>query len=190
MAGNKGTANSPTSGTKSPADKTAAGRKTSLSPSVPASGGSSFQLRKKDSILIERKKDGDESVLDELCMELRKGLQYSIAKLRRALMANKVTVDRRDEFGCTLLMSAAQGGLLQSIFDLVKRNVDLDQRDPDGNTAMHYAVLHGHTAIADALEEAGADRSPQNWVGESPQDISSQRLGQRAFRELRQGLSG
>ena len=46
--------------------------------------------------------------MDELGQDLRKGLQFGIAKLRRALMASKVTVTSRDDYGCTLLMSAAQ----------------------------------------------------------------------------------
>ncbi|KAJ1483941.1 hypothetical protein T484DRAFT_1798490 [Baffinella frigidus] len=64
------------------------------------------------------------------------------------------------------------------------------EQDPEGNTAMHYAVLYERAKVEEALIEAGAERYPANNIGETPDDTNLERLRQHAFRELRQGQSG
>jgi len=55
--------------------------------------------------------------------------------------------------------------LLVKDFDPDQLRSELDMIDLAGDTALHYAVDHGHTRVIEALLEAGADASLRNNVG-------------------------
>jgi ankyrin repeat protein len=48
---------------------------------------------------------------------------------------------------------------------------DVHAADPDGNTALHAAVLLGYPAVVDLLIEHGARLDAKNSNDQSPQDL-------------------
>jgi ankyrin repeat protein len=63
---------------------------------------------------------------------------------------------RLPAFKTTFLHIAADSGLLTVILAMLKHQVDVDEEDSDGRTALDYAYYRRHYAIAGALLIAGA----------------------------------
>ena len=58
--------------------------------------------------------------------------------------------------GRSLLHLAASLGFDNLIRELIKRGTDLDKRDANGYTALHYSILYGHNLCTQVLVQAGA----------------------------------
>ena len=66
--------------------------------------------------------------------------------------------------------------LLQAIYDddmvevrrLVAMGVNLDQRDANGSTALHYASAKGQVEVIKLLVEHGADKEAKTANGATP----------------------
>src|SRR5262245_6211386 len=56
----------------------------------------------------------------------------------------------------TRLLDAARRDDLQAVRELIERKVDVDLRQPDGATALHWAAHWNNLAMADLLIRAGA----------------------------------
>ena len=63
------------------------------------------------------------------------------------------------------LADAAMYGDSAKITDLLERGADVDAAQPDGATALHWAVYRDDVEIAQALLEAGADAAATNREG-------------------------
>ncbi|KAI6131684.1 hypothetical protein EDD16DRAFT_1537987 [Pisolithus croceorrhizus] len=74
--------------------------------------------------------------------------------------------------GQTLLHLAAFLGLAALTEFLIAHDVDLDARDRNGCTALHFSVLSHSQSCAALLVSAGADLEVVNALGKTPQDIS------------------
>ena len=74
-----------------------------------------------------------------------------------------------DNEGDTCLSLAAFFGHTETVRYLVGLpEVDVNHRDSDNSTALHYAVEQSHTDIAQLLIAAGADMDTENTDGRSP----------------------
>lgn len=76
--------------------------------------------------------------------------------------------------GQTLLHLAAFLGFSSLVGFLVRHDVDLDARDRNGFTALHFSVLSRSEQCIRTLLEAGADREIVNALGEIPGELSTE----------------
>ncbi|KAJ6625880.1 hypothetical protein B0H10DRAFT_2001193 [Mycena sp. CBHHK59/15] len=74
--------------------------------------------------------------------------------------------------GQTLLHLAAFLSFDALIGFLVRHGVDLDSRDRNGFTALHFAAIAGSKSCAQALLNAGADLEIVNAAGKTPQEVA------------------
>jgi ankyrin repeat protein len=70
--------------------------------------------------------------------------------------------------GMTALHFAARQGSADAIAALAAAGVDLDQKDPDGFTAVIFAILNGHYDIAALLIDQGAGVNTTDSSGRGP----------------------
>ena len=68
-------------------------------------------------------------------------------------------------FILTGLYAAARAGKQKAVEDLLLKEVDVNQRDRDGNAAVMWAAWGGHYAVLKTLCQAGADASAVNDKG-------------------------
>jgi ankyrin repeat protein/mono/diheme cytochrome c family protein len=70
--------------------------------------------------------------------------------------------------GWTPLMYAARQGALGAATALADAGANLDLRDPDGTTALNFAILNVHYDLAGMLLDKGADPNVADDTGTSP----------------------
>ena len=77
-----------------------------------------------------------------------------------------------DKLGAISIHKAAQEGFTQRVLELIAAGVDVNRKDPIGNTPLHYALDMGgfdtHPEIAQALIVAGADINAKDKFGDTP----------------------
>jgi len=129
----------------------------------------------------------NEILLDDVGMDLRKGLPLGVDKLRKYHMEGKVNVNQCDEFGCYLLMAAAHGGMLDAVLDLLARDANVNAVDDNGNTALHLSVMFDHPHVSAFLLEQGADPEARNLHGDRPGELLRERFYGKAFGAVKQG---
>ena len=66
------------------------------------------------------------------------------------------------------LTSAARTGDLAALRVLLQNGTAVDDRQPDGTSALHWAVLGSHHAVMDSLLQAGADANAADRYGTTP----------------------
>lgn len=76
--------------------------------------------------------------------------------------------------GQTLLHLAAFLGFSSLVGFLVSHDMDLDARDKNGYTALHFSVLSGCEQCIRTLLQAGADREIVNALGKIPRELSTE----------------
>lgn len=67
-----------------------------------------------------------------------------------------------------LIMDFARSGDTDSLAEAYDRGFPLDERDPDGNTALMMAAYHGHLETVQMLIARGADINIPNSRNQSP----------------------
>jgi hypothetical protein len=72
----------------------------------------------------------------------------------------------------TLLHLATILGFQRLVAFLLIHDIDLNARDRNGFTALHFACLNGRVSIARALLEAGAASFVRNEMGKTPLDLA------------------
>ena len=70
--------------------------------------------------------------------------------------------------GVPQLIAAVRAGDAAALRARLAGPIDVNARQPDGATALHWAVHHEDAAIADLLIRAGADVSAANDLGVTP----------------------
>src|SRR5688572_26676188 len=70
--------------------------------------------------------------------------------------------------GSDMLPEAVRRGDAVRIRSLLAGHPDLQARDADGNTALHWAALHGDSTLVKELLERGAVATATNQVGATP----------------------
>lgn len=66
------------------------------------------------------------------------------------------------------LFKAIKAGEFTKVQELIEKGEDMEQRDSEGRTALHVAVVHNQLDICEYLLEAGADPNVQEDYGETP----------------------
>ncbi|KAG8229927.1 hypothetical protein J437_LFUL009662 [Ladona fulva] len=89
------------------------------------------------------------------------------------LAAGNVQVDATRQDGATPLFKAAHKGHIAVVDELLKCKPNLGIL-PNGESALHAAVLFGHTQVAKQLIQAGADPNLPNSDGITPCRLSQQ----------------
>lgn len=72
------------------------------------------------------------------------------------------------------LVHFAEKGLVDNVRHLIREGVDVNSRQNDGSTALHWAVLHDQADTVAALLDAGADPVALNRNGISPMFLAVQ----------------
>ena len=73
----------------------------------------------------------------------------------------------------TALMLTAKEGYDSLTKELILRGVNVNYRNPNGCTALHFSAQHNHIQCGILLVEAGADVSIGNEASQTPLDLSS-----------------
>ncbi|KAK9909900.1 hypothetical protein WJX75_009203 [Coccomyxa subellipsoidea] len=66
------------------------------------------------------------------------------------------------------LLDAAKHGDLEAVQDFLAIGKDVNERDGDGRSALHYAVAYSHADIVDELVSSGADVEAQDTKKNTP----------------------
>ncbi|CAD8150522.1 unnamed protein product [Paramecium pentaurelia] len=88
------------------------------------------------------------------------------------------SLNQRNIEGKPFIMLAAQSGNAELVQYMINQNVQINTKDLDGNTALHYAVAFGFYRIADILLQNGANpyiknrcnQNPWNWNQQLPKN--------------------
>lgn len=118
--------------------------------------------------------------LDPPAMSAVKNGDYQALRGELVKGANPNTADNN---GLTLLMYVARDEYVDMIELLVQNNAHLSATDPGGNTALHWAVMHGRYGSVESLVGLGANVNLQNRRGETPLMIAA-REGDRDIVDL------
>ncbi len=70
------------------------------------------------------------------------------------------------------LIEAVKAGDTARLRDLLGHQVDVNASEPDGTTALHWAVRRDHLDAADLLIDAGADVAAENRYGVAPLSLA------------------
>ena len=71
------------------------------------------------------------------------------------------------------IASAAERGDLAAVRDLIAKKADVNSAQPDGATALHWAVYRNDSTMTDSLLRAGAKAAVTNRNGVSPLYMAS-----------------
>ncbi|KAF9529238.1 hypothetical protein CPB83DRAFT_852915 [Crepidotus variabilis] len=88
-------------------------------------------------------------------------------------LPNSFALSHPSSSGQTLLHMASFLGFGSLTHFLIEHGADLDARDRNGFTPLHFAVLASSTACADLLVKAGADVEVVNSLGKTAQEIAT-----------------
>ena len=78
------------------------------------------------------------------------------------------------------IIAATKAGDARAVRTLVQARTDVNAREPDGTTALHWAVRVGSGTIVDVLLSAGADVNAANRYGLTPLAVAT-KAGQTAM---------
>ena len=78
------------------------------------------------------------------------------------------------------IVAATKAGDASAVRTLVQQGADVNSREPDGTTALHWAARVGSGTIADVLLSAGADVNAANRYGLTPLAVAT-KAGQTAM---------
>ena len=91
-----------------------------------------------------------------------------------ALAAVAVAATARPAWAAADVIAAARAGDAAAVRALLADGADVDARQGDGATALHWAAHRGDLELADVLIEAGADVNPANALDATPLWLASQ----------------
>ena len=83
-----------------------------------------------------------------------------------------VNITPNNDLGFTILHNGAMYGNIQSVIWCIENNADINAKDLNGCTPLHYAVMSQHTTICKMLVEHGADINSVAKKGIKPVDIA------------------
>jgi ankyrin repeat protein len=92
----------------------------------------------------------------------------SIEQLDEHLSVDPGAIHCTDKFGNSLLHVACQSGNKRAVKFCLRKGLDVDARNADGQTPLHHCFALGHSALAAYLTDKGADDSLRNAAGLTP----------------------
>jgi ankyrin repeat protein len=72
------------------------------------------------------------------------------------------------------LLEAVDKGRLSLVIELLKKGADVNDKDDDGQTALHRAVAKGHKSLTVALIALGADLGEKDAKGRTPMMLAAE----------------
>ncbi|MGE3509424.1 MAG: ankyrin repeat domain-containing protein [Vicinamibacterales bacterium] len=72
----------------------------------------------------------------------------------------------------TRLLDASRRGDAETVEALLRQRVSVGEREPDGTTALHWAVHHNQAIVAEQLVRAGAEVSAETRYGVTPLSLA------------------
>ncbi|KAG6885909.1 hypothetical protein C0993_007927 [Termitomyces sp. T159_Od127] len=132
---------------------------------------SSVSTRDLRPLLLSRASESEnfESVLIDFLNVLDAPLDYQAPNS----ISTPKAISHTTSSGQTLLHLSAFLGFSSLVSFLVKHGIDLDVRDRNGYTALHFAALSRSEASVRILLNAGADREIVNALGKTPIECAS-----------------
>lgn len=103
---------------------------------------------------------------------LHRAAWYGQLGMVRKLLAGGADSDIRDAQDRTALVMAAQGDELE-VVEMLLGQCDVDARDCEGNSALHWAVAHGNEEMVQTLIAGGVNLDLQNEEGNSALMLSA-----------------
>ncbi|XP_059159705.1 ankyrin repeat domain-containing protein 50-like [Physella acuta] len=100
-------------------------------------------------------------------MDIRWLFETDCEYLSEYLRRPDIDVNRRDIYGKTLAIYAAQTGKSQHLIEILKFRPNLDVTDSDGKTALMYAAYQPHIGNVDRLLKHGANSNLVNKNGQT-----------------------
>ena len=82
------------------------------------------------------------------------------------------------------LIAAAKAADAEAVARLLERGADVDQRQPDGATALHWAAFRDDQRVAELLLGAGADVDAANELGATPLWLAAENGGAAMIERL------
>ncbi|KAG2037407.1 hypothetical protein BDR03DRAFT_1010671 [Suillus americanus] len=99
-----------------------------------------------------------------------------VSVVSQSTIAMSTAVSHSTSDGQTLLHLASFLGFAELTKFLIAHDIDLDARDRNGYTALHFAVLSLSKPCLELLVAAGADLEIVNGLGKTPEDIAPEGL--------------
>lgn len=103
-------------------------------------------------------------------------MHSSIQIISRLINDPRIDVNLLTDFGETPLHIAAKSNKLENCLLLISAGTDIDRRDNDQNTALHYATELGYREIVQGLLNSGASCFISNSTGMTAVDLASAQL--------------
>ena len=91
-----------------------------------------------------------------------------LERVRQLIQYGQDVNSRGDSYGTTPLIVAADSGHDQVIHELIRAGADVNGKNNDEQTALHWASSCDHSSVVKTLAEAGANLSEQDWRGITP----------------------
>ena len=68
------------------------------------------------------------------------------------------------------IQQAAETGNIEAVKQHLAAGTDVNAKDGDGYTPLHFAAINGHKELAELLIDSGADVNAKDDFGETPLD--------------------
>ncbi|KAH7676194.1 ankyrin repeat protein, partial [Aphelenchoides avenae] len=83
-------------------------------------------------------------------------------------MDKSKTKEHRSHADVYAFLKAAKANQIAEVKEAIARGLDVDSRNDDFHTALHFAAAKGHLELARALVELGADVNKVDILGFTP----------------------
>lgn len=105
--------------------------------------------------LAQQDKDGNNAIMKAI----QSGKLAVVKELLKDYQPNNTT---NAVWQNTLMMATFSSGSIEMVQELLKQKIDINQKDIDGNTALHYALRNGNYDVIQSLLEAGININATN----------------------------
>lgn len=103
--------------------------------------------------------------------------------MRRVIPALLIALCLPPAWGKVPIVDAAQAGDRAAVLKLIAEKGDVNAAEPDGTTALHWAVHHNDADLVDRLLKAGANAKVANEYGSTPLSEAAAFTGNAALIE-------
>lgn len=105
-------------------------------------------------------------------------------EVTNCLLERNVDIKHRDNNGNTVLLLHADRHCNKGVIkELIRAGADINEKNKNGDTALHFALINGNVEVARFLVKKGADYQAVNNKGKSPMEIAAEK-GYEAVLEL------